>query len=294
MHRGLSITISVLFCLLMIMIVCAHRGHSSPADPRGKFLEILFEMNDISAANLINSLYLTADQAKSLKSLALESNREKTDFRKEIDSFYPEALKTLRMMKRELTTARELKNPTRDRVAELEKKFQAISRPHQKKMKALAMKARAVLTGNQYILLSEFKPCLIIPRERADPERVGQVQEISLFEKILVRIRSLPCGHYSQKEASYVDRIISLKERLHLDMGDEKKEKARIRKTLQSARDMKDPEFELRKNSLALELAHSRQRGRLNDDEAQKRIEEYLLDPSVIPLYDLCARENSR
>jgi hypothetical protein len=289
--KGIKIVTFIILLACCTLPDCHEQSWGASNETRKKYIDIILEMNTVTAANLINSLYLTADQAKLLAALAKEAEKEQDRFRKEVDYFYPEALETLKTMRRELTMGRELKSETGEKASTFEKKLQDISRPHKKKMKELAVKTKAVLTANQYLLLREFKPCLRLPRATTDPERVGQAQDSTLFEKILVRIRALPPEDYNSREASYIENIMKLKERHHLEYG--KEEKERLRKTLRSTRALKDPDFEVQKKNLATELAHFRQPGRLTDEEALKRIEDYFLEPSLIPLFETCARRSS-
>jgi hypothetical protein len=111
---------------------------------------------------------------------------------------------------------------------------------------------------------------------------------------MLKRVRGLPKELYSQKESAYIGNVIRLKNRLHLEYGGAGQEQQRTREVFREARALSDSDFELHKKKLGEKLANMGKNPVMSEEQALRRIEEYLLEPSLIPLYEKYAQEGLR
>ncbi|GEM_PF-2921940 len=278
--------------IITALLVLISIGGMKPAAVYGQdrtkdLLDLFEQLNRVSAANLIKGLYLTKEQARQLSELARRAGEEKKVVNEKVKQLHDRALKSLKVMELELTSGKAPKPSTLNEVGRVEAQILETFHPYETHMKELAIRARKMLKFNQYDTLCEFKPCIRPPKETANPERIGQVNDTGIQEKMLLHVRALSDDEFKKKCAAYCNNVIALKNRFHIEYGDAEREKKRAERIFIQARALSPLDFELKKKELGERLAGSPRNPRLNDEEALKRIEEYLLLPSMVPLYEI-------
>ena len=176
-------------------------------------------------------------------------------------------------------------------VVDPEIRLEQIARRTHGKMLKLDDELLTILTKAQLQVVDEFVPCLIPPRELADPVRAGQARDHHPGADEWLRIaRTVPKAHAESAVKGLVDVAIR-----HISDGIEgaiekirEKEMARLRKILLDARKLSDAEFELNRQELSasiFETARNIQKEIRNADEGRgpkrriSRAGSFLLNP---------------
>jgi hypothetical protein len=118
---------------------------------------------------------------------------------------------------------------------------------------ALEREVEQVLNTGQREVLSEYKACLLPPKNLKDPVRVGQASDNSRYERWLERARKLPKDKLAKQINEGLER-----EAEHFGELDRKERQQRValmRRTVRKAAAMSDTEFELSKAELAAQIA---------------------------------------
>ena len=158
-----------------------------------------------------------------------------------------------------------------------------IKRDYYDKLFKLAEEVEKSLHDYQLNALSNYKPCLIPPKEG---NRIGQAENYRALERILMEIREAPESVYALKKEEWAEEIVKAG-KLHspVKIMDEEKEKERVIKIFEEARALSDIEFSLEKSNLARKLKENFAVPHLSFG-VKNKILNFLLAPEVIPLLE--------
>jgi len=253
---------------------------------------------EISLLNLLNGLYLSQEQLDALIPLAERAAELRERYLAQLASeaeAYSRELETLRdalysttgttpeQKERALSWERRVELEPRDRVAE------ALGR--------IEDQARQLLSDGQIAIIEGFKPCLIPPKNLADPIAVGQASTTGREEVALDVVRRMPASLYSQQREAIAEAVVRFAEREKGAMPEDVR--SAMLETylgkLDEVRALSAVDFELRKR----ELAESFQP--FDDDVTYRRghtrelgaISRYLLDRQAAEILKRWRRERA-
>jgi len=156
---------------------------------------------------------------------------------------------------------------------------------YQAEMTRIAREVKVILEQHQIYALERFVSCGIPPHDEA---RIGQTDGAIATEEVLARIRAIPDAKFERNKKEETARGIIEHLKSHLPGGsvlviNEEEETARILSILNEARKLSDVEFELQKTDLVQQMLFAYGLHESSVDTCLK-IEQYLLDPRIIPL----------
>jgi len=222
---------------------------------------------EISLLNLLNGLYLSSQQVDELFDLAEQAATLQTQTRQAASTESADYVAKLEVLRDGLyqTTG---PSDTVEREAQQAEAATEI-RPRDEMLEQLGqleMQARNVLTDGQIAIIERFKPCLLPPKDLADPIAVGQASTTALEELILDVIRRMPNALYHQRREAIVQAVLRQGEREKGKLPDDVREgMARtLLAKLNEMRGMDDVDFDLKKTELAKDF-------QLFDDEVVYR-----------------------
>ncbi|MCP4654419.1 MAG: hypothetical protein GY856_03260 [bacterium] len=224
------------------------------ADIPGEVDEARELKREISLLNLLNGLYLSQQQLDALIPLAERATElheahltrltsEAEGYSRELmtlrDALYSTTGTTAEQKERALSWERRVELEPRDRTAE------ALGR--------IEDQARQILSDGQIAIIEGFKPCLIPPKDLADPIAVGQASTTGREEVALDVVRRMPESLYAARREAIAEAIVRFVERekgampadVRSAMLDTYLEK------LDEVRGLSAVDFELRKRELA-------------------------------------------
>ena len=245
--------------------------------------EIEKTVREIKILNLLNGLELSREQMKFILSKAKEAKKLREEMEAKLKPYESLYLDTLRNLKRELINGGVIDGRLRRQVGRMQVQKKKIKRDYYDKLFKLAEEVEKNLQDYQLNALSNYKPCLIPPKEG---NRIGQAENYRALERILMEIREAPESVYALKKEEWAEEIVKAG-KLHssFKIVDEEKEKERIIKIFEEARALSDVEFALEKSNLARKLKENFTVPHLSFG-VKNKILNYLLAPEVIPLLE--------
>jgi hypothetical protein len=268
------------FILCLIVCILAPRSADSARSSCREEVEKL--MRDVHSLNLINSLYLSVDQTKKLLPLVQEAAR----LRKEIDSLieskgdqFAEALREIRA---QLVDSVDLTDAVKQNFEKMKGPVEREMVEAEESLNALADEAYNVLTDNQRLILSEYKPCIIPQRSVANPERIGQVGGGDIIVELLEKVREIPDEQYPQAKQRIME-MASHAVKIHFkDESDRAETLRRLSETMDKVRTMSQVDFDLKKSEMAnaipaKEIAPAGKQKMMHD---RRFIIDFILNPS--------------
>lgn len=272
----------LLLGILVLSLLCggAQAAHpdGSCEEEKSKVHEIRKVRSEISLLNLLNGLYLSDDQLDKLISLAERAaearkqsisrlskkadlyTKELCDFRNEL---YSTTGPTPEQKKKILGEEINVEIKPRDKVAA--------------ELGNLEDEARTVLTEGQIAIVESFKPCLIPPRNLADPVAVGQASTTEREEQILDVIRRMPDEIYNKRRQVIADTIVRRGEHEKGKVPEDVRSsmEGTYLKKMDEIRSLSGVDFDLKKKELAESFrlfdddvtyrkGHTRQLGRIS------------------------------
>jgi hypothetical protein len=259
--------------------------------------EIFAEVNDlrreINLINLVNGLYLSAEQMSQMLAILRKVEATRGEYQTKATSQVHEMEEILKELREILARNEEVDrglirkfHRAKKRGEDLKEGFHSALMPYQDEM-------RGVLNGNQLALIEEFKPCIVPPHDVRNPVRIGQASgDTRMGERLLTRVRQMDESLYQGRKPRLIERYIERVERHVGIFSDEERaeEESRVADIFTRARELSDLDFDVQKGDLAQELKEphekalqSRHRKRRGDLDKFGR---FLLDPKLIPILE--------
>lgn len=264
------------FILLMSCILLS-------ADNSAKLVQEMKQIQeDIRLLNLVNGLDLSKEQIKFIIDKAREAAVVQQEFEGKLTEDQEIITRTFEELRDNRMQGKEIDEALRNRFFKVEGRIKDWKQEMDDELEQISLEVKEKLDGHQVFQLESYVPCLIPPPGQA---RIGQSEEAVGLEKMLETIREMPERAYGSRKDDIADKTIE-RMKQHLPKGyvfDEKRERACIMAILDETRDLSDVDFELKKAELAKKLKSRGSIPKLPIDVSAK-IEQFLLNPSIIPL----------
>lgn len=237
---------------------------------------------DIRVMNLVNSMYLTPEQTKKLIPLIKDAQSDYLAARVKESLIQREAIDNQRKIL-ETTVFNTKKNLTAENQVLIKSKrdLQALSKSLDDKY---LPKLQTILTSNQIVMAANFVPCIVPVQSLTNPERIGQADGNSKFEKSLERIRTAPPAKIQTMTSRLQTQTAELWAKKKHPKYEIDAVIAQIPSVIEKARNMDDAEFALKKCELAQIIAVPAKIAQ--GAGLDKRITEYLLSPNLAPILE--------
>lgn len=301
--RTLAGTIGLLFLITATATIRAEdweeRFEDSDPGIRRSLDSIQTLSEEASILNLVNGLYLTADQSKQITALAKEAggvrDRAIAEHSEKVRSFE----RALVELKGCLVGCGHIPPEVEQRVQSREAAVKEAKRAYFGSLRAIEKRLCKVLRPSQLDVIERFNPCLIPPQDLKDPVRVGQAQsETHEMEEHLETVRNLPDKAWKPVAEALFEMFLGFEEKLlgEFPRDQRKVEMQRLLRLAEKVRALDDEEFELQKGDLALEVIqplHEFQDKAQEFTDIHLRMEgglskpgKFLLNPRVVSLLE--------
>ncbi|MBI2919958.1 MAG: hypothetical protein HYY18_02610 [Planctomycetes bacterium] len=269
------------------------RQAAGQIDPEAE-AEIRRLRTDINLLNLANGMYFTPhqmrhihDAAEKMQDLIRPATAREADLRD-----YRDALADVLAC---VEKGQAIPQKTLDDAQDAEKRVRQPKgrrRDPQADVAKLVKDVDGILTPAQREVLTDYKACLIPPKDLKNPVRVGQAHDNKAAVQLLERMRGIPAKAWAAKRDDIVERVIAeSEERKGKFPGDERAAvRDRLAALCERARGMDAADFELEKSDLADELEFL-DRGETvkqrlaemagEDEVVNGKIRAFLLDPAM-------------
>jgi hypothetical protein len=284
------------FVALMILLpwFLTRRGYCrGDLEIRKIFAEVNDLRREINLINLVNGLYLSAEQMNQMLAILKKVEATRGEYKTKATSQVHEMEEILKELREILARNEEIDqglirkfDNAKKRGEDLKEEFHSALMPYHDEMKR-------VLNGNQLALIEEFKPCVVPPHDVRNPVRIGQASgDTRMGERLLTRVRQMDETLYQRRKPRLIERYIERVERHVGIFSDEERaeEESRVTDIFKRARELSDLNFDVQKGDLARELKEphgkalqSRHRKRRGDLDKLGR---FLLDPKLIPILE--------
>ena len=235
---------------------------------------------ELHTINLLNSLYLSKDQMKSLLPLVKEMNEINLNLTSLMQKNYPHIIAVMKDMKKRLMTHTAI---TEEQQKELDKYAIPIYEKmaeKRDKTKVLLQKAKGILNPNQVQIIASYEPCIVPDGRVTDPQKIGGVGGDESFGELLDEIRDMPEDEYKKLKKEYLDR----KEKLMKVYNTERQIRVLINQlddSMEKARKMNDMDFELHKSEL-MNISMPRSQKPQNVNIVDEAVVKFLLNPVMM------------
>ncbi len=211
---------------------------------------------EMSLLNLVNGLYLTEPQIKTIIGCAKQAGELRDCFLFENLKAVEEFKTALEELKKVLEMNSVIPKPLEERVGQKEQAVLVLRSKYFAELKKLQDKLDGVLSDGQKSVIAEFNPCIIPPANLKNPVRVGQASNTSELETHLTNLRKMPEKVFGRIIGVLTGQLIEMMEVHFGKYTDEerKAEKERLIGIVKKARAMSDEEFALNKTELAKEI----------------------------------------
>jgi len=260
--------------LILILFCCLAAG----AGPKAASPELLSMMDEIKAINMINSLYLTAEQKARLVEIGSTAEKSSMKFEKMSGDYEKAVLPLLTEMKKELVKGPQLSPDLAKRWGEMKDKVEGARKANLDAQKDAVQKAIEVLSDNQKILVRQYQPCIVPVKSLSNPDRVGQAAGGEIAVKVLERARQVPGDRWGEVKKMMVD---TFREK----MGNRVPEKelpgltVKFGQSIEKARSLSERDFELQKEQLAEGFHLAKKEGA---HELEMKVWKFLISPPAV------------
>ena len=245
-------------------------------------LKIIKLENQLKLINLINGLNLNNQQIKELLDISERYNKMREKYIKESNETINEAISIFQRFKEELIRNNgEYDRRIAGEVHKYSRKLKEMGENIKRERERYVEEIKNVLTENQLYLIGKFTPCLVPPSDWKNPVRVGQTGTSEFGTKALERIRKLPDERYEKTKDFIFERYFNTIKKRGKELSSDEIEKIRKNffNVVETARNMSDVDFEIKKKELSEKLVHfNKNKNPVNID---KRIEKYFLSPDL-------------
>jgi hypothetical protein len=245
----------------------------------------LIQLNrDITLLNLVNGMYLSAEQMESLIGKIEEAEKIRENFLREIenrDNHFEDVLQDVRDV---LLQGDEIPEELKRRVHQMKEMQHRLEDERGEKLLHIQASINDLLTPNQLLVIEEYKPCTIPPEQG----KIGQSAEVAVenITRKLSKIREMPSSQYDMLKDMFVDMHFDRIER-HEGIMDEQireLERQRILGIFEKTRSLSDQEFMVQKADLASQFLPTDSRKHQLRKNQLDKVGRFMLDPSLIPI----------
>lgn len=237
---------------------------------------------DIRVMNLVNSMYLTPEQTKKLIPLIKDAQSDYLSARVKESLIQREAIDNQRKIL-DTTVFGTKKNVSAENQVVIKNKraLQTLSKSLDDKY---LPKLQSILTPNQIVMAANFVPCVVPVQSLTNPERIGQADGNSKFEKSLERIRTAAPARIQTMTSRLQTQTAELWAKKKHPKYEIDAVIAQIPSVIEQARNMDDAQFALKKCELAQIIAVPAKVAQ--GAGLDKRLTEYLLSPNLAPILE--------
>ncbi|MCU0240945.1 MAG: hypothetical protein MUF51_00820, partial [Vicinamibacteria bacterium] len=260
-------------------------------DPKSE-IEAPYEMapeldatiNDIRALNLVNSLYLDQKQMEAMRAILTTAQQEYQALTARERDLAQQYLGVLRTAQASLSSGKFPPLANAEQQKALAEQRKALAETRTSLDERFLGEVRALLTPNQIDMVSNFVPCVVPVQSLTNPERVGQADNASVWEKQIARLRSVPEPRLEMAMARLAERVEETYRRKKHSEDEIEAVLARLPKVVRAARALDDAAFAVKKSELAHEIAVPDKPNAVGK-ALDERIVNFLLSPNLIPIY---------
>lgn len=277
-----SLTVALSLCLVLSL-------GKAMADEEECSLERVRELrHDISLLNLINGLHLSRGQIGTLLPKIKEAKKIKEEYKSKFESYATRAEESFTELKGELLQRQNPSPPVGKKVGRISHQQKEIQKEFMSHLIKLEEEVKGILNENQLVLIEEFSPCLLPPKNTANPVRIGQSGDTSHLETLLSRLRQMDEKRYGKRKEHIVSRMLDRYEEKESILTEAEKEKlkAKYLKVLEEARSLSDVDFEIKKGELAAKLQPSSHSKKARRKYQLSKVGRFLLDERLIPILE--------
>jgi hypothetical protein len=259
--------------------------------------EIARLREEINLLNLFNGLNLTTEQIGQLRSCASEAKDLREAYFNQASQTVTEAVESFRELRVVLAQNNGLPKRVETRAALSNERLKELTKQYDADIRELEQRAIAVLAPAQRVVLEEFKPCLIPPKNLKNPVRAGQAANRERGVELIGKLRRLPEPTYNAKIDEIAEKRLEMyeKHRGKLSAKERTASIARFKSTVGRARKMDDTNFQLEKEELAKQIEPRDDLAALLEKAEVVRSEKFgklgkggrfLLSPAAIGIYE--------
>ncbi len=235
-----------------VLILIVFYFNTLPASDTKEKLTGLTKLNhEIVLLNLINGLYLTNEQVESLIQKIEEAQMVKEDFYDQLNENKTEFKNILENLKKTLLQDKEISERLKNQIHQMKKQQHDLEDIKGEKLIILQKEVKEILSPNQLIVIDDFMPCTIPPKNG----RIGQSVETSSerLVQLLEKIRYMSQSKYDRVKDILVDMHIDKIEKYiqKFSKTEQNAYRQKILETYEKARKLSDKEFLMQKNTLA-------------------------------------------
>jgi len=218
--------------------------------------EIARLKEEINLLNLFNGLNLTTEQMRQLRAYAGEAEGLRGAYFNQASHTVTEALESFRELRAVLSENNGLPKEVEKRAALANDRLKELTTRCGEDIREIEQKALSVLTPAQRVVLDEFKPCLIPPKDLRNPVRAGQAGNRERGVEGLSKLRKLPDPIYDAKIDEIAERRIEMYEKHRGKLSEDERAEsiAKFKAVVARARKMDDTKFQLEKGALAEQM----------------------------------------
>lgn len=211
---------------------------------------------DVSLLNLINGLNLDSSQLKRLAGLNRRAGEIRNSAVEKARPLSDRFVVAMEKLKSALIDESNQSETLGQEAAGLKHELKEIAGECIAEVANLADQAEKILSDTQRMVMENFKPCIIPPRNFKDPVRVGQAASSAVKEKILKKVRQMPEKQYMTRKEKLIDRFIVRSEKRLGSLSNDEKSTLRKRaiEMTDRVRAMEDADFQADLGKLAEEL----------------------------------------
>ena len=293
----MRIAVITITALVMVITGTAMANYDKPFMQHDKWDRIQDINFQISTLNLVNGLYLSEDQLKSLLDLARQSKTALKEFKAEYAGTFKEMETAYKQLRNEVMVGTGISKTTKAKVETLHEKELQIQFAFGNKIGKLEEKAKNLLTENQLHVVKEFSPCLLPPQKLGEPTRAGQSRETDEIKNVLRNLREIQNEQWNafkeillESHVKKVEPVFGLRTKTQ-----NQAEKKRMANIIERARAMNETTFEPKIDDLAREviapIAHLQASVRKIEPFAKRyhgfgKVGKLLLDPRCVQIYE--------
>ncbi len=241
---------------------------------------------DIVLLNLVNGLYLTADQMETLVEEIKEAEDIREKYQKKSEQLESDYKMVLEDIKNVLFEGKEIDEDLKKQFNQMKEIQYQLEDDSGEKLLGLESEVSQMLTDNQLIVIEQFKPCIIPPAQG----KIGQSTEAAAegIVHMLERVRNMPDRLYESVKNNIADNQLDKMERHVGFQNDDEKEayKQELLDLFSDVRGLPDQEFFVQKIGLARNLLPDNPQIRKQLKNELGRVGQFLLDSALIPILE--------
>lgn len=275
-----------LLIFLMVFVFSLISTVTARTDEKDPLLQEFRNLNeDIKIGNLLTGLYLNDEQIKKIIPLAKQAGEYKAAFEAKREAYAKKGIKVFNTLREEILKSGDPSETAKRNYHDLKAEYEKYEDAFKENMDRLNKDVQKILTSNQKIIVTEYKPCIIPVRSISNPERIGQVTNNGAIIKGFERVRGVPDGSYAEAKKKLLARITQ-KLKKHVAEKDIPAELQKIGTIIDQVKAMPEQDYELKKNDLAERILPEKKKE--DPDEALKwKIDRFLLNPRFITVTEM-------